>query len=236
MEITAMKKSNTLLVISALCLLALPLAAEPQPTNQGVVADLPPSQPGSVPAGASTPTNQGPSAIAALVSTNRDYQLRREDLIEVKVYGEDELTARVRLDGNGTVDLPLLPGVSLNALTQPQACERIRALYMKDFLFDPMVSLTILEYSKSKVTVLGQVRTPGVYLFPANERLNLLQAIALAGGYTRTGEPGKIIIKRVQNGRQNVIKVDGRAMAKEEGYKMFEIQPDDLITIAESLW
>jgi polysaccharide export outer membrane protein len=170
------------------------------------------------------------------VSTNRDYQLRREDLIEVKVYGEDELTARVRLDGNGTVDLPLLPGVSLNALTQPQACERIRALYMKDFLFDPMVSLTILEYSKSKVTVLGQVRTPGVYLFPANERLNLLQAIALAGGYTRTGEPGKIIIKRVQNGRQNVIKVDGRAMAKEEGYKMFEIQPDDLITIAESLW
>jgi polysaccharide export outer membrane protein len=107
---------------------------------------------------------------------------------------------------------------------------------MKDFLFDPMVSLTILEYSKSKVTVLGQVRTPGVYLFPANERLNLLQAIALAGGYTRTGEPGKIIIKRVQNGRQNVIKVDGRAMAKEEGYKMFEIQPDDLITIAESLW
>jgi hypothetical protein len=40
----------------------------------------------------------------------------------------------------------------------------------------------------------------------------------------------------VQNGKENVIKVDGRAMAKEEGCKMFEIQPDDVITIAESLW
>jgi polysaccharide export outer membrane protein len=231
-----MKMTNTLLVTSAFSLLSLSLAAGPQPTNQNVFADLLSNPPASVPAGSPAPTNQSPSAISDLVRTNKDYQLRRDDLIEVKVYGEDDLTARVRLNENGTVDLPLLPGVSLKDLTQPQACERIRQLYMKDFLVDPLVSLTVLEYGKSKVTVLGQVRTPGVYLFPANERLNLLQAVALAGGYTRTGEPGKIVIKRVQNGKENVIKVDGRAMAKEEGYKMFEIQPDDVITIAESLW
>jgi polysaccharide export outer membrane protein len=140
------------------------------------------------------------------------------------------------MNENGAVDLPLLPGMTLNGLTQTQACERIRQLYMKDFLVDPLVSLTVLEYGKSKVTVLGQVRTPGVYLFPANERLNLLQAIALAGGYSRTGEPGKILIKRAQDGKENVLKVDGRAMAKDEGYKMFEIQPNDVVTIAESLW
>jgi len=223
-----MKKTQTLLLTSAFSLLALSLAAGPQPTNHNAFADLSASPPAAVPA--------GPSAISDLARTNNDYQLRRDDLIEVKVYGEDDLTARVRLNETGTVDLPLLQGVALNGLTQTQACQRIRMLYMKDYLIDPMVSLTIMEYGKSKVTVLGQVRTPGVYLFPANEHLNLLQAIALAGGYTRTGEPGKIVIKRLQNGRENVIKVDGRAMAKEEGYKMFEIQPDDVITIAESLW
>jgi polysaccharide biosynthesis/export protein len=211
-----------LLVASALSLLALPLAA-----------GLPPPP---VPAGVSAPANQAPPALPGLIPTNRDYQVRCGDLIEVKVYGEDALTARVRLNENGAVDLPLLPGVSLSGFTQTQACERIRELYVKDFLVDPMVSLTVLEYGKSKVTVLGQVRTPGVYLFPANERLNLLQAIALAGGYTRTGQPAKIVLKRVQDGKESVIKVDGRAMAKEEGYKMFEIQPDDVLTIAESFW
>jgi polysaccharide export outer membrane protein len=236
MESKTMRITQTLLVISAFALLVLPLAAEPRSTNQNAFADLFSSQPASFPARSPARTNQSPSAVLSLFSTNKDYQLRCGDLIEVKVYGEEDLTARVRLNENGTVDLPLLPGVLLNALTQPQASEQIRELYVKDFLVDPMVSLTVLEYGKSKVTVLGQVRTPGVYLFPANERLNLLQAIALAGGYTRTGEPGKIVIKRVQNGKENVIKVDGRAMAKEEGYKMFEIQPDDVITIAESFW
>ena len=231
-----MQKTRTLLVTSAHILLGLPLAALAQLPTPPVSASLASSHFESSAARPAVASNQGVALICASVQTNQDYHLRNGDLIETKVYGEDDLSARVRLNENGAVDLPLLPGLSLNGLTQTQACERIRLLYMKDFLVDPLVSLTVLEYGKSKVTVLGQVRTPGVYLFPANERLNLLQAIALAGGYSRTGEPGRILIKRMQNGKENVLKVDGRAMAKEEGYKMFEIQPDDVITIAESIW
>ena len=164
------------------------------------------------------------------------YHLGPGDMIEVKIYGEEDLTARVRINENGTVDLPLLPGLSILTLNQSNACNRIRQAYMKDFLVDPLVSLTILEYGRSKVTILGQVRSPGVYLFPANEKLNLLQAIALAGGYTRAGEPSKITIKRVREGKENVIKLDARAMAKEEGYKVFEVDPGDVVTIGESIW
>jgi polysaccharide export outer membrane protein len=231
-----MRNAKTLLMTSVLSLLALPLSAGTQPKDQAGAAGAPSLQAASTPARPLALASQGGTANSALLHTNQDYQLRCGDLIEVKVYGEDDLATRVRVNEIGAVDLPLLPGVALTGHTQTQACERIRQLYMKDFLVDPLISLTILEYGKSKVTVLGQVRTPGVYLFPANEHLNLLQAIALAGGYTRIGEPGKIVIKRVQNGKENVIKVDGRAMAKEEGYKMFEIQPDDMISIAESLW
>jgi protein involved in polysaccharide export with SLBB domain len=231
-----MKNAKAILVTAMLLLFALPLAAGTQPKDQTGTAGAPPTQAASTPALPLALAGQGSIANSALLHTNQDYQLRCGDLIEVKVYGEDDLATRVRLNEIGTVDLPLLPGVGLTGHTQTQACERIRQLYMKDYLVDPLISLTILEYGKSKVTVLGQVRTPGVYLFPANERLNLLQAIALAGGYTRIGEPGKIVIKRAQNGKENVIKVDGRAMAKEEGYKMFEIQPDDMISIGESFW
>ena len=231
-----MRNTKKLLMTSVLSLLALPLSAGTQPKDQAGAVGAPPLQAASTPARPLALASQGGIATSALLHTNQDYQLRCGDLIEVKVYGEDDLATRVRVNEIGIVDLPLLPGVALTGHTQTEACERIRQLYMKDFLVDPLISLTILEYGKSKVTVLGQVRTPGVYLFPANEHLNLLQAIALAGGYTRIGEPGKIVIKRVQNGKENVIKVNGRAMAKEEGYKMFEIQPDDMISIAESLW
>ena len=174
-----------------------------------------------------------PNGILVQEST---YHLSPGDMIEVKIYGEDDLTARVRLNEKGAVDLPLLPGLPIYMLTQGQACEKIRESYMKDFLVDPLVSITILEYSRSKITVLGQVRTPGVYLFPANERLNLLQAIALAGGYTRAGEPSKITIKRAREGKESVIKMDARAMAKDEGYKVFEVEPGDVVTIGESIW
>jgi polysaccharide export outer membrane protein len=225
-----------MLVTSILLLFALPLSAGTQPNAPADSAGALSSQFQPIPARPLAVAGQGAVTNCSLLHTNQDYQFRCGDLIEVKVYGEEDLAARVRLNEIGTADLPLLPGVALTGLTQNQACERIRQLYMKDFLVDPLISLTILEYGKSKVTVLGQVRTPGVYLFPANERLNLLQAIALAGGYTRIGEPGKIVIKRIQNGKENVIKVDGRAMAKEEGYKMFEIQPDDVISIGESFW
>jgi polysaccharide biosynthesis/export protein VpsN len=228
-----MHKTKTLLNSALFLLLALALASQAETKRPSASPSVAPSPSFTSLGGIPTTTSQDTSGVP---QTNQDYHLRNGDLVETKVYGEDDLSARVRLNENGSVDLPLLPGVSLGGLTQTQACERIRQLYMKDFLVDPLVSLTILEYGKSKVTVLGQVRTPGVYLFPANERLNLLQAIALAGGYARTGAPGKIHIKRVQDGKENVIKVDGRAMAKDEAYKMFEIQPNDVITIAESIW
>src|ERR1035441_6511950 len=152
MESKTMRITQTLLVISAFALLALPLAAEPHSTNQNAFADLPSKQPALVHVVLPAVTNQSLSAVLSLFSTNKDYQLRCGDLIEVKVYGEDDLATRVRLNEIGTVDLPLLPGVALTGHTQTQACERIRQLYMKDFLVDPMISLTILEYGKSKVT------------------------------------------------------------------------------------
>ena len=107
---------------------------------------------------------------------------------------------------------------------------------MKDFLINPVVTVAIVEYGNSKLSVLGQVRSPGVYQFPSNERLNLLQAIALAGGYTRIGQPSKITVKRLVDGAVSIIRLDAKAMAEKEKTTIFEISPNDVITVGETVF
>jgi polysaccharide export outer membrane protein len=180
----------------------------------------------AAPAETSAPTTNAPA--------ESEYHLHPGDTIEVHIYGEEDLTSKVKLSESGSVILPLLPSLDLADQTIGQARDRIRSAYMKDYLINPVTTVAIIEYGNSKVSVLGQVRNPGVYRFPSNEQLNLLQAIALAGGYTRIGQPSRITIKRVVAGRVSVIRLDARAMAEKERTAIFEVSPNDIISIGET--
>jgi len=181
-----------------------------------------------------TPT--GISIPATNVSNGSEYHLHPGDMIEVHIYGEDDLTSKVKLSERGSVILPLLPSIDLADQTIAQARDRIRDAYKQDYLINPVVTLSIIEYGLTKVSVLGQVRNPGIYRFPSNERLNLLQAIALAGGYTRIGQPSKITIKRETDGKVSIIRLDARAMAEKEKTTIFEVSPNDIISIGETIF
>jgi polysaccharide export outer membrane protein len=165
-----------------------------------------------------------------------EYHLHSGDIIEVRIYGEDDLTSKVALSERGGIVLPLLATVDVGGKTISQARDCIRDAYKKDFLVNPVVTVTIVEYGSSKISLMGQVRSPGIYKFPANERLNLLQAIALAGGYTRIGEPSKVTIKRIVNGQVSIIHLNAGAMAEKENSAIVEVQPDDVITVGETIF
>jgi polysaccharide export outer membrane protein len=165
-----------------------------------------------------------------------EYHLHSGDIIEVRIYGEDDLTSKVALSERGGIVLPLLATVEVGGKTIAQARDCIRDAYKKDFLVNPVVTVTIVEYGSSKISIMGQVRSPGIYKFPANERLNLLQAIALAGGYTRIGEPSKVTLKRIVNGRVSIIHLNAGAMAEKENSAIVEVQPDDVITVGETIF
>lgn len=165
-----------------------------------------------------------------------EYQLHPGDTIEVRIHGEDDLTSKVRLSEQGGIILPLLPTIDVGGKTIAQTRDIVRDAYKKDFLINPVVSVTIVEYGDSKISVLGQVRNPGIYKFPSNERLNLLQAVALAGGYTRIGEPSRVTIKRMTNGNTRIIRLDAGAMAAKEKTEIFEVNPNDVITVGETIF
>ena len=159
--------------------------------------------------------------------------LSPNDGISVTVYQEDDLATKTTIDKNGMVMLPLLGQVKISGLTVGEATALIQQLYGKDYLVHPQVNLVVERFAQRRFAVMGQVKNPDSFDFPTNESVNLLEAIAKAGGYTRLGAPSKVDVRRVENGSPKIYHFDAGAMAKDPKNKPFEILPGDIITVGE---
>jgi polysaccharide biosynthesis/export protein len=149
------------------------------------------------------------------------------------VYQEDDLKSETIIDVNGMVMLPLLGQVKVGGLTLGEATTQIQQLYNKDYLVNPQVNLVVEKFAARRFAVLGQVQHPGSFDFPQNEPVNLLEAIAISGGYTRLGAPSKVSVRRVENGSSKIYHLNADAMAENQNKKQFEILPNDIITVGE---
>jgi protein involved in polysaccharide export with SLBB domain len=150
------------------------------------------------------PTQAGASA---------DYVLAPSDLLEVKVMGEPDLLAEVRISRDGTIKLNLINEINLTNKTLRQAEDMIRDLYGKDYLVNPQVNLMVKEYSKRTVTVLGEVVHAGPVSFPLEQGLSLVDAISAAGGLTQLAKLSNVKITRPKpNGDPDIFIVDFNAL------------------------
>jgi polysaccharide export outer membrane protein len=175
------------------------------------------------------------AATAPIISAPSSYQLSTDDQIAVEVFGEDDLRTAARLNADGAVSVPLLGSVRLAGLTLNQAAARLTELYGRDYLVSPKVNVTLIGYAKRRFTVLGQVNRPGSYEMPegSSSGIDLLEAVAIAGGYTRIAAPERISVKR----RDQVVRVDAKKIARRGGSSSgFRVEPGDTITVGESLF
>ena len=161
-----------------------------------------------------------------------EYVLRPGDVVQVKVYQEEDLASTSRIGSDGAITIPLLGSVRVASNTVSQATATIASLLAKDYLVNPQVTLNVTEFAKRRFTVLGQVQRPGTYDMPAQESVNLLQAIAAAGGFTRIGNPHRITVQRTVGSENQKIPLDSEAMSKKKE-QPFLIRPDDVIAVGE---
>jgi polysaccharide export outer membrane protein len=131
------------------------------------------------------------------ISPISDYVLQAQDLIKVEVFQEPDMERQVRLSQDGKVTLPLIGTVELRGKTIQQAQDLIRKLYDRDYLVNPQINVLVLEYAKHDVNVLGQVEKAGAIEIPSDKPLKLLDAIALAGGFTRLADRKHISLTRL---------------------------------------
>src|SRR5947208_5783735 len=150
------------------------------------------------------------------------YILSANDQVAVEVFGEEDLRTNGRLNGEGNLSVPLLGSIHLAGLTLSQAATKLTDLYARDYLVNPRVNVMLVGYAKRRFTMLGQINRPGSYEMPEGspEGIDLLEAIAMAGGYTRIAAPEKISVRR---GNQ-VLRVDAKRQAR-RSHSAFTIQP-----------
>lgn len=181
-------------------------------------------------------TNALPETPAAASSDNSQHIIKVGDVIDVKVFQEDDLSGRSRVTQDGAITLPLLGQVKVAGMSMDAATRQVHKLLADDYLVSPRVLITLVETTKPRFTILGQVQAPGMYELAEGEEVGLLQAISLAGGYTRLANPSRITLKRTVAGGEFVRQFDGKALAKGRNAKVERIQPGDTIYVAERVF
>src|SRR5438093_7081705 len=183
------------------------------------------------PAAASAPTSTGG------VSAPAGYVLSPTDQVAVEVFGEDDLRTSGRLNPEGNLSVPLLGSIHLAGLTLTQAVSKLTELYSRDYLINPKINVTLLSYAKRRFSILGQINRPGSIEMPDSspEGIDLLEAIALAGGYTRIASPERITVRRQNASGDQISKVNAKRFTKGKAGG-FLVEPGDTINVGESIF
>jgi protein involved in polysaccharide export with SLBB domain len=200
-----------------------------------ILAQTMPGTAASQPATTST-LRAAPSAPASSggVSVPTGYILSPNDQVAVEVFGEDDLRANGRLSPEGNLNVPLLGSIHLAGLTPTQAASRLTELYSRDYLVNPKINVTLVSYGSRRFTMLGQIGHPGIFEM-APEGIDLLEAVAMAGGYTRIAAPERITVRRHTASGEQIIKVNAKRFTKGKGGG-FRVEPGDTITVGESIF
>lgn len=186
---------------------------------------------GCASSGARSYSNESPSAAEALKS-ERLAELGPGDVFEVRVYGEKELSGLYRVAPNGTIDFALAGTLEVSGKTPDEVAMDVRERLKNGYIRNPYVTVYVREYNSKKVFVLGQVQKPGTFTF--QEKMTIVQAITLAGGFTSTANRGDTLVTRTVDGKETryPVPVDQISVGLAPN---FLLTPGDIIFVPESL-
>jgi polysaccharide export outer membrane protein len=142
---------------------------------------------------------------ADVASDSDQYVIGPEDILYIHVWKEEALTRTIPVRMDGKISLPLIQEIKAAGLT-PLHLKELLTTRFKEFIENPIVSVTVMEANSYKVYVMGQVKNPGVYRL--RSETTVVQIIPLAGGFTDWANQKKILIVRKEDGKEKRITVN----------------------------
>lgn len=162
-------------------------------------------------------------SVTGWAAGDSQYALGSGDVISINVFGEEDLTfEQIRLNDAGTFSYPFMGEVRANGRTAAEIEQTLVRGLKGDYLIDPKISVSILEYRDFFVN--GEVKEPGGY--PFKPGLTLRKAVALAGGLTERASESKI----------SIIREEGRDKRSLKASMDTPVMPGDIITIEQSFF
>jgi polysaccharide export outer membrane protein len=162
-------------------------------------------------------------ATVATAVTLSEYELGAGDMIRIQVFGEEDLGMEVRLSDAGTISYPFLGEIQVKGLSVGRLEAAIIGGLKPDYLIDPKVSVSIIEYRQFYIH--GEVKSPGGYAYLPG--LTVRKAVALAGGFTERASKTKISV--IHEGDEDVKKSEPIALGD-------KLAPGDIVTIEQSFF
>jgi polysaccharide export outer membrane protein len=161
-----------------------------------------------------------------------DYRIGAQDLLEISVFGINDLSRTVRVNSNGQISLPLVGAVLVGGKTVPEVEQAIATQLQNGYLQDPQVTVFIKEFASQRVTLEGAIVNPGIY--PLTGKTTLLQVIAMAHGVNeKTADlKGVIVFRQVEGKRMGA--VFDLAQVRAGTMQDPQIYGDDVIVVEES--
>jgi polysaccharide export outer membrane protein len=157
---------------------------------------------------------------------SREYAVGPEDVVQVWVWKEPDLSTTAMVRPDGKISLPLIGELDAKGKTALQLQEEV-GKRLTVYLSEPVVTVIVKEVNYPKISVLGQVRKPDVYKIRQN--MTVLDAIALAGGFTDYANRGKVTVLRKSSPSPQEYKLDLKH--PDLNTVQFYLQPFDTIYV-----
>ena len=179
-----------------------------------------------------TPPQDHTSTAAAVptlpANTSADYRLQPGDKIHIEVYHDQDLSPSLQIRPDGKITLPLLGDLPAAGQTSIELRDQI-AKSLKDYITNPVVTVMVLETTPQVVYVMGEVNKPGT-LALVGGRLSILQALAMAGGFTDFANKKDIrILRHAKNGMQT-LRFNYKD-ALEDSHEPLQLLPGDTVIV-----
>jgi polysaccharide export outer membrane protein len=133
------------------------------------------------------------------VKEDPTYVIGPEDVLDITVWKETEISRPVPVRPDGKISLPLLNDVQAAGLT-PMQLQVVVTEGLKKFISGPQVTVIVTQINSRRVYVLGEVSRPGAFAMLPN--MTVLQALSTAGGFSQYAKLSGIYVLRTENGRQ----------------------------------
>jgi protein involved in polysaccharide export with SLBB domain len=139
-----------------------------------------------------------PAGAIQAVELMPEERLGIDDVFEVRVFAEPDLSGTYRISADGSIDFPLIGRLSVIGLRSGEIQEIIATKLKDGYLKNPQVSLMVKEWNSRKIAVIGQVQKPGPLAYFPN--MTIVDAIAAAGGFTGIASKNAVTLRRELKG------------------------------------
>ena len=168
----------------------------------------------------------------SLSSAPVDYQLRPLDLLDIRVFQEDDLTMTNKVSQAGTLTFPLIGSVKVSGLKVHEAEILVTDKLKDGYIKNPQVTILVKEYAARRVSVLGEVKKPGTVEIPPEEALTLLQAVAYAGGFQNVAKTDEVVVRRMIDGKETKTKVNATKLMRADAAECdYPLEPGDIVYV-----